>query len=505
MIWYLAVTFLSLIFGQLLVNRYCQGLNHIPGPWLASTTNLWRFFATLGRRPEVLHKKLHKDYGDVVRMGPNFVSITDLEAVKKIWSPNSGFFKSDLYPVQQAVAHGKALPNLFSATNEVYHARLRRAVASAYTMTNIVQFEPLVNSTITAFVKALEKRFVDRGDVSEICDFGTWLHFFAFDVIGEITWSKRLGFVEQGVDIEGIIHNVDEAFRYFAVVGQMPWLDFLLKKNPVLLWLNARGFMSNATSPVALFGGKRMIERAKQGKPEALTGKSQPLDFLSRFQQAAKEDPIFLDDRQVLGLTLSSIFAGADSTAIILRAIFYFLLKQPSTLAKLMDELHDIQVPEDGIVSWNTAHSLPYLTAVIHEALRMFPAVGIHLERVVPPAGVDIKGHFIPGGTIIGASAWTIHAKEEIFGKRTEEFRPERWLEVDEGERKRMENSLFTFGYGSRVCIGKTVSFLEIYKVVPTLLLKFDLQLADPKKEWKISTGFFVTQSGFEVLLRRRQ
>jgi hypothetical protein len=127
--------------------------------------------------------------------------------------------KSDLYPVQQAVAHGKALPNLFSATNEVYHARLRRAVASAYTMTNIVQFEPLVNSTITAFVKALEKRFVDRGDVSEICDFGTWLHFFAFDVIGEITWSKRLGFVEQGVDIEGIIHNVDEAFRYFAVVS----------------------------------------------------------------------------------------------------------------------------------------------------------------------------------------------------------------------------------------------------------------------------------------------
>jgi hypothetical protein len=96
MIWYLAVTFLSLIFGQLLVNRYCQGLNHIPGPWLASTTNLWRFFATLGRRPEVLHKKLHKDYGDVVRMGPNCVSITDLEAVKKIWSPNSGFFKVSL-------------------------------------------------------------------------------------------------------------------------------------------------------------------------------------------------------------------------------------------------------------------------------------------------------------------------------------------------------------------------------------------------------------------------
>jgi hypothetical protein len=96
MIWYLAAAFLSLIFGQLLVNRYFQGLNNIPGPWLASTTNLWRFFVNLGRRPEVLHKKLHEYYGHVVRMGPNFVSITDLEAVKKIWSPNSGFFKVSL-------------------------------------------------------------------------------------------------------------------------------------------------------------------------------------------------------------------------------------------------------------------------------------------------------------------------------------------------------------------------------------------------------------------------
>lgn len=124
-----------------------------------------------------------------------------------------------MYPVQQAVAHGKALPNLFSATDEVYHARLRRAVATSYSMTNIVQFELLVNSTITAFTDILQKRFTNNGEVSTTCDFGTWLHFFAFDVIGEITWSKRLGFVDQGVDIEGIIHNVDKAFAYFAVVG----------------------------------------------------------------------------------------------------------------------------------------------------------------------------------------------------------------------------------------------------------------------------------------------
>jgi len=75
-----------------------------------------------------------------------------------------------------------------------------------------------VDSTITAFVKALETRFAGKGDVSSTCDLGTWLHF-AFDIIGEITWSKRLGFIDQGADIEGIMHDVNKAFAYFAVVG----------------------------------------------------------------------------------------------------------------------------------------------------------------------------------------------------------------------------------------------------------------------------------------------
>jgi hypothetical protein len=97
MIFFLLAAFLSIAFSQLWVNRYCQGLNNIPGPWLASSTNLWRLFLILGRRPEVVHKDLHRKYGDVVRMGPNFVSITDLETVKRIFS-NPEYRKVSLPP-----------------------------------------------------------------------------------------------------------------------------------------------------------------------------------------------------------------------------------------------------------------------------------------------------------------------------------------------------------------------------------------------------------------------
>lgn len=49
-------------------------------------------------------------------------------------------------------------------------------------------------------------------------DLGTWLHWFATDVIMEITFGKRLGFLEQGEDVNGILKQIEDRFSYVAVV-----------------------------------------------------------------------------------------------------------------------------------------------------------------------------------------------------------------------------------------------------------------------------------------------
>lgn len=85
--------------GALLVrlvrNRYGCGLNKIPGPVLASFSDVWRFVNVWGRRPDVTHIQLHERYGDVVRIGPNTVSISDPKAVQIVYRLNSGLTKSD--------------------------------------------------------------------------------------------------------------------------------------------------------------------------------------------------------------------------------------------------------------------------------------------------------------------------------------------------------------------------------------------------------------------------
>ncbi|OBT75484.1 hypothetical protein VF21_04908 [Pseudogymnoascus sp. 05NY08] len=495
-----------LIVSKLLYNKYGTGLKDIPGPLAASFTDIWRLRLAWNRRPEVTHRQLHEQYGEVVRLGPNAVSVSNWEGVKKIYALKSGYDKSGFYPVQQTISKGRALHSLFNTTNKNFHAKLRRSVANAYSMSNLIQFEPLVDSTITAFTTQLENRAVDKPGDEGVIDLGTWLQFYAFDVIGELTFSQRLGFVDQGKDIDGIMAALEKLLDYVAVIGQMPWLDRLFLKNPITLWLNDKGLL-NTSSPVVTFAKARMASRVSPsiGNEKREESAVPPRDFLARFLEANKKDPEFISNERVLALTVANIFAGSDTTAITLRAVFYFLLKNPPKLAKLMDELTAADLgSKDDIVSWESARSLPYLSAVIQESLRMHPAVGLTLERIVPAQGLKVNGHFIPPGTIVGATAWAVHAKESIFGAQPLEYRPERWLEVSDEKRAEMNNALFSFGMGARTCIGKNISLLEMYKLVPTILRRYDLSLANPDINWTLHNAWFVKQSDFFVRINSK-
>lgn len=87
---------------------------------------------------------------------------------------------------------------------------LKRPIAGIYTMSNLMSFEPYVDTTISFFFAQLDKRFAQTGD---ICNLGTWLQMFAFDVMGELTFSKRLGFLERAEDVDGIMESIWHYFQ----------------------------------------------------------------------------------------------------------------------------------------------------------------------------------------------------------------------------------------------------------------------------------------------------
>lgn len=86
-------------------------------------------------------------------------------------------------------------------------------------MSNMVSYEPLVDSTTRAFLEKTQEFFCDT---NSDCDFARWLQFYAFDVIGEITYSRRLGFVDANEDVNGITKDIADMMRYAGYVSEIP-------------------------------------------------------------------------------------------------------------------------------------------------------------------------------------------------------------------------------------------------------------------------------------------
>lgn len=376
------------------------------------------------------------------------------------------------------------MANLFSSTDETYHNRLRRAVNSAFTMTSTLQYEPKVTKNLDRFLEHIDRRFSGMMGAEGVVDLPQWMMFFAADGIGELTNSASYGLMDAGKDVPGIYAAMLKAQNYFKVVckvsctvlgltvyqiAPMPSLDRLFWKNPFLILLEKHGWVK-APRPTVPFAVNALKKR------QQLVEKPESDDLLARFLNAKRDYPDVVGDKDVLGMSLSMVNAGSDTTAITLSAIFYFLVKNPLCLQKLEQELEahlPVRDPNTfkALTSFNDAQKLPYLEACINETFRLHPAFGPIQPRVVPPAGATICGHHLEGGTVVGCSAWVLHRNKDIFGDDVEVYRPERWL--DPQKATLMNRAMFHFGGGAHTCIGKSISLLEIYKLVPSFLRTF--------------------------------
>lgn len=484
----------------------------IPGPLLAKFTDLWRFLVVWRRDSHDTYLALHKKHGDFVRVGPNCISVSRPDIINTIYGINVKAIKSDFYKPWQNIVNGQRTASLVFTTDEQQHAKMKRPIFNAYSLSTLVEFEPLLDSTTAVFLSRLDELLASTG---KVCDLGTWLQWYAFDVIGELTLSKRLGFLERAEDVGNIAAAVAANFDRCSVLGQMPWLDEWTYKHPIYQKL----FAKPVSNPILIFGQKLLDQRLNDNDevspisidvtdPELNekilhgTLPSKP-DFLSRFLKLHEEQPDIVTDRALLAYLFININAGSDTIASTLRAVFYYLLKNPSSLSKLHSELQSSNLSWP-FPTWTECQNLPYLNAVIKEAIRLNPALALPLERISPPSGLTLNETYIPPSTIIGINPWVLHRDPRIFGFDAEEWRPDRWLDKDADKVKYMDQHILSFGAGKRTCLGRNIAMLELVKIVPALVGRYEISLADEKREWKVSNSWAVKQEGLEVRLKRR-
>ncbi|KAJ5713105.1 uncharacterized protein N7483_010286 [Penicillium malachiteum] len=194
------------------------------------------------------------------------------------------------------------------------------------------------------------------------------------------------------------------------------------------------------------------------------------------------------------------MLAGADSTAYTAAYATYYILTFKDVLFKLKIELSRIPRHENGRLDCKNIQSLPYLSCVVKESLRIASAVPGLLPRVVPPQGANFHGKFIPGGFTVSSTIRSISYNAELFPE-PEKFKPERWI----GEKgKELERWNVAFSKGPRACVGINLAYMEISIILATFFADFDLSLykTDAKSmEWR-DHGVARTRSNVRVNAR---
>ena len=223
--WFLSLPLL--LVTRALYKRYASPLRKYPGPLLASFSRLWKVRSTASGQTQYDHIRIHEKYGPVVRIAPNEVSISSPEAARTVLSAGKRFYKTDFYSVFPPPEN----PDIFTEVREEVHAQKKKVANVPYSMAAMQQLSPFIDDTIELLAARMEG-FI-AGNPTDRFDLGAWLHYFAFDVLGEVAFGRKFGFLEEGCDVESAIRVIDDSQWYNGIVGQVPELDHFLRRNPV--------------------------------------------------------------------------------------------------------------------------------------------------------------------------------------------------------------------------------------------------------------------------------
>lgn len=205
-------------------------------------------------------------------------------------------------------------------------------------------------------------------------------------------FGSQIGFLSAGgLDVDSIMDKLEKAASFSVIAGISPWLApllFALLGNPLA---GATAFTQKMT--------EAQNDRARENKSMDMEAES----FLTKLEKLRAQSPEDYEQYRMNVSPLANVAAGSDTTGVSLTSIMFNIAKHPQVLEKLREELRDAEASGKAHdpISFEQAKTLPYLQMVIKEALRIHPATGLPMWRVVPEPGCTISGQFFPGGVSV--------------------------------------------------------------------------------------------------------
>ncbi|PVI00347.1 cytochrome P450 [Periconia macrospinosa] len=514
---------LSLPLLHLLYTHTSNPLRLIPAAHpLAPWTSLWIAYIRWRGRENATLKDAHARYGAVVCLGPREVSVNCVVGgIREVYA--GGFAKGEEggeegrgegFNWYAFFGNYGGIPNMFSTGANKPHSTRKRMLSNIYSKSTILSSPPLLTSThrilATRFLPLLATPpppFTPTPSTPTILNITPIINAATMDIVTAYIFGLASS--------SNLLQKTDELMWFLDLYNSRRSFNFWPQEFPrVTAWVGgwwrlvprwvdeANGGIERWTLGMCegAAGVVEALQEKREGGETTVEVQDVPVVYQQLSTSIAKDvskktaSPSNNDDvTETIKLTVASelldhLAAGFDTSSITLTYAIHELSTHPAIQSELRRELLSLTSPPSSLPPPKTIDALPFLNAVVHETLRLHPAIPGPQPRVTPPQGCKLGDgssgvlggggeYYVPGGVRVSASAGLLHMNEEVF-EEPEEWRPERWL-GKEGLSKEGKRWFWAFGSGGRMCIGSHLALYQMKYILYSLYTTYATSIVD--------------------------
>ncbi|KAI0034107.1 cytochrome P450 [Vararia minispora EC-137] len=463
-------------------------LSSYPGPFLARVSKVHTVYIVLQGKQHLYYKRLHSIYGNVVRVGPNELSINEPSLIHEILG-HGGLPKG---PFWDPWGHP---PTLIATRDVIEHAHRRKAWSRALTTSAINDYESIVSRRAQQLVNRWKSLFTCQlafGESAALIDIAKWMGFFTADFMGDMAFGGGFELMRDGKDTQGmwgiLESGVNPTFmlshnRANSILAHVPWFGLLYRR-----------VVGGSTQRLRNFARENVQRRLKLGASRK--------DLFHHLNDEEGHEPMPPSIANVCAEGTLAIVAGADTTSTTMTGVFYNLLRRPEAYRRLRQEIEAMFPDREEPLDSGKLGRMEWLNGCINESLRLYPPVASGSQRRVERgAGPKLLGSYlIPGETQLFLPTYTMQRDPANF-VHPDIFLPERWLP---NSRIGIHNAaaFIPFSYGTASCVGKGLAMLEMRMLIVRLVQTFDFHVPSgvpgrQAMDWEDTLqDFFALQKG---------